>query len=131
MAAPCALLVIHETESLHAADPALTRYYQLVEDLQRHYGQQLNVGAILDASFERTPWKVSRSESIVLEKSARDMAQLHLANLRTWRSNEYALQTFNQAELRALEHSLERIASGQAKAGTVQNIARQIVAHRV
>src|SRR5215469_1581430 len=80
LAAPRAILVIHETESLEASDAALDRYYTLVGEMQRHYGQELNVGTILDASFEGAPWKILRSQSVLLEKPARDMAQLHLPN---------------------------------------------------
>jgi trans-aconitate 2-methyltransferase len=46
LAVPRAVLVIHETESLNASHPALSRYYELVGEMQRHYGQELNVGAI-------------------------------------------------------------------------------------
>lgn len=130
LAAPGGLLVIHETESLQATDPSLRRYYELVGEMQRHYGQELNVGAMLDESFASVQWKVRRSERIVLQKSAREMAQLHLPNLRTWGSNEYASQAFDRHEIEELDRVLERIASGAEDAGTVQNAARQIIAER-
>jgi SAM-dependent methyltransferase len=130
LAAPHAILVIHETESLQASDPFLNRYYELVGEMQRHYGQELNVGAILDASFEVALWRVQRSETLVLDKSAKEMAELHLPNLRTWGGNEYASRAFDQNELAELAVALERIASGRCDAGRVKNIARQIVAER-
>jgi trans-aconitate 2-methyltransferase len=131
LAAPRTILVIHETESLQACDPALSRYYELVGEMQRHYGQQLNIGAILDATFEGTPWKVRRREGIVQEKSAREMAQLHLPNLRTWCRNEYASQAFDRREIEELDLALDRIASGMLDSGVVRNLARQIVAERL
>jgi SAM-dependent methyltransferase len=130
LAAPHAILVIHETESLQASDPSLNRYYELVGEMQRHYGQELNVGAVLDASFEGTPWRVQRSETLVLDKSAKEMAELHLPNLRTWSGNEYASRAFDQNEIAELAIALERIASGMRDAGRVRNIAREIVAER-
>jgi SAM-dependent methyltransferase len=130
LAAPGAPLVIHETESLKASDAALDRYYTLVGEMQKHYGQELNVGAILGAAFDSTPWKVLRSESVLLEKPARDMAQLHLPNLRTWSSNEYASRAFDRDEIRELDRALERIASGANDGGWVRNTARQIIAER-
>ena len=131
LAAPDALLLIHETEDLQADDTALRRYYALVDEMQRHYEQELNVGSILEASFEATPWRIRKSARVVLEKSARDMAQLHLPNLRTWSTNEYASQAFDRGEIEKLDGALERIASGIQDAGVVRNVARQIVAQRL
>jgi trans-aconitate 2-methyltransferase len=128
--APRALLLVHETERLESTDPALCRYYELVDQLQQHHGQALNVGALLDTSFAETGWRIRRSESMVLKKTAREMAQLHLPNLRTWGRNEYASKTFDRRELDDLEVALDRIASGAAEAGIVHNTARQIIAER-
>jgi hypothetical protein len=69
-----------------------------------------------------------RSESVTLEKSARDMAQLHVANLRTWGNNEFATQAFDRHELDQLENELDLIASGREEAGVVYNTAKQIIA---
>jgi SAM-dependent methyltransferase len=130
LAAPQAKLLIHETERLESTHPALHRYYELVDEMQRHYGQTLNVGAILDTSFAGTGWQVQQSRSLVLEKPARNMAQLHLPNLRTWGRNEYAAQAFDRRELDELEATLDSIASGDSDAGIVCNTAKQIVAER-
>jgi hypothetical protein len=56
------------------------------------------------------------------------MAELHLANLRTWREQEYARRSFDGSELDRLATALERIASGAKDGGKVVNIARQIAA---
>jgi hypothetical protein len=53
----------------------------------------------LTQAFEGTPWRVNGSEKVVLEKSARDMAQLHLPNLRTWHTSEYAWKAFERSEI--------------------------------
>ena len=97
--------------------------------MQKHYGQELNVGALLDDAFRGTNWCLVRSESVVLEKSARDMAQLHLANLRTWGSNDFAIQAFDRYEMDQLENELDSIASGHKEVGVVYNTAKQIIAH--
>jgi SAM-dependent methyltransferase len=130
VAAQGATLLIHETERLESTHPALRRYYELVGEMQQHYGQVLNVGAILDACLARTAWRVRQSRSMVLEKPARDMAQLHLPNLRTWGRNEYAVKAFDRRELDGLEEALDSIASGASDAGVVLNTAKQIVAER-
>lgn len=125
---PGALLAIHETEALHAAHPALARYYDRVGQMQKHYGQELNVGAVLTDAFAGTSWTLVRSERVVLEKSARDMAQLHLANLRTWGRNDFAVETLGAPEIGQLESELAAIVSGGVEAGVVHNTARRIVA---
>jgi len=40
---------------------------------------------------------------------ATQMAELHLANLRTWRADEYARRSFDRRELDELQTTLERI----------------------
>jgi len=129
-AAPGAKLFIHETAWLESTHPALRRYYELVGEMQRHYGQELNVGATLDVSIAGTGWHVLHNLNLVLEKSAREMAQLHLPNLRTWGRNEFAAQAFDRRELDELEADLDAIASGRSDAGIVRNGAKQIVAER-
>lgn len=125
-----ALLAIHETEALNSTQPALSRYYQMVAQMQKHYGQELNVGALLTDAFAGTSWSLVFSESVILEKSARDMAHLHLANLRTWSRNDIAVQTFERHEMDQLESQLGSIASGRTDAGVVYNTAKRIIARR-
>jgi trans-aconitate 2-methyltransferase len=129
-AAPKALLIVHETESLETDHLGLRRYYDLVARLQQHYGQTLHVGAVLEACFENTGWLLVESRRRILEKPARDMAELHLANLRTWRHDEYARQFFDPNEIDSLEASLDRVASGLEGGGVVINAGRQIIAQR-
>jgi SAM-dependent methyltransferase len=127
-AAPRTRLLIHETESLHAAHPALGRYYELVARLQNHYGQMLDVGTRLDGALAQSRWQVVDSQAMVLELPATRMAELHLANLRTWREDEYARRSFDGLELDELDAILERIVAGEEPAGMVQNAVRQIIA---
>jgi ubiquinone/menaquinone biosynthesis C-methylase UbiE len=131
IAAPGALLFVHETESLETNNPKLRRYYDLVAQLQDHYGQALLVGTVLEASFENSGWELVKSKRRVLEKPASEMASLHVANLRTWRHDEYAMRTFEADELDALEASLERISSRREDGDVVVNAARQIIARRI
>jgi SAM-dependent methyltransferase len=129
-ARPGAILAIHETEALHSPHPAFSRYYEMVDQMQKHYGQELNVGALLDDALAGTDWRLIRSESLVLEKRARDMAQLHVSNLRIWGGNDFALSAFDKSEMDQLESDLGSIASGGREAGVVHNTARRIIARR-
>jgi trans-aconitate 2-methyltransferase len=130
VAAPGGLLLVHETESLEADHPALRLYYRLLDQLQQRHGQKLHVGAVLENGFAGSGWRIVESRRLLLEKPAVDMAELHLANLRTWRDDEYARRDFDSAEITALETSLERIASRHEDGGVVLNAARQIIARR-
>ena len=129
-ARPGAILAIHETEALHSTHPAFSRYYEMVAQMQKYYGQELNAGALLDDAFTGTSWCVVLSESVVLEKPARDMAQLHVTNLRTWGGNDFAVEAFDRCEIDQLESELGSIASGSKEAGVVHNTAKRIIAQR-
>jgi trans-aconitate 2-methyltransferase len=128
IAAPGANLVIHETETLETEHPTLRRYYDLVGQLQQHYGQRLLIGAVLNQCLQSSGWRVVHSQRRVLEKRASDMAGLHVANLRTWRHDAYACRAFDAHEVDELEGSLGRIADGAEDGGIVVNTARQIIA---
>jgi len=98
-----------------------------VAELQRHHGQALDVGATLDATFARSPWRVLDSRAVTLEIPAARMAELHLANLLTWREEEHARRAFDRAELDRLEATLARVMAGNEAAPPVRNVVRQIV----
>jgi SAM-dependent methyltransferase len=127
---PGAILAIHETEALNSTHSAFSRYYEMVARMQKHYSQELNVGALLNDAFTGSSWCLIRSESVVLEKSARDMAQLHVMNLRTWGVNDFAVHAFDRGEMDQLESELGSIASGGKEAGVVYNTAKRIIARR-
>lgn len=129
VAAPGARLLVHETEVLRSEHPALARYYALVAALQAHYGQALDVGPRLEAALARTPWRVVESRAVPAVRPAAAMAELHLANLRTWRDDPHARAAFDAAELDRLEAAVARVASG-AEPAEVVNVTRQIVAER-
>ena len=127
-AAPGARLALHETEAITSEHPALARYYELVAAMQAHHGQVLAVGALLDGALAATNWRVIESRALALEKPAMVMAEIHAANLRTWRTVPFARDTFDPHELDALERSLDAIAEGSDPAPPVRNLARQVIA---
>src|SRR5512133_2191267 len=125
-AASSARLLVHETESLTSAHPAIARYYELVTQLQRHYGQLFDIGARLEGAALRSPWRVVDSRAVLLELPAARMCELHVANLRTWRDDDYARQAFDRVE----QEALAGIVAGTEAAGSVRNVVRQVVAER-
>jgi hypothetical protein len=62
------------------------------------------------------------------ESLPEDLAQLHSANIRTWKHEKVALGLFDRAEIRELGNALEKLASRPESSGNVLNRARQIVA---
>jgi SAM-dependent methyltransferase len=127
-AAPGARLALHETEGLASSHPALTRYYELLAALQTHHGQVLYIGALLDGALAATPWRIIDSRAVVLDKPAAAMAELHVANLRTWRNDPFARDHFDPHELDELDAALDALAAGRDTAPPVENLARQIIA---
>lgn len=127
-AAPRCRLAMHETEGLTSEHPALTRYYELVGALQAHHGQTLYIGALLDDTLAATRWRVLDSRALELNRPAAAMAELHVANLRTWRNDPFARDTFDPQELDALDAALDALATGREAAPPVRNVARQVVA---
>ena len=127
---PGARLVVHETASLEAEHPALARYYELVGELQAHYGQRLYIGEELDSAFDGTGWEIVQSGVVVLDKPAAVMAELHHMNLLTWREDPFAISRFDRAELEQVLEALARIVEGSEDAGVVRNGARQVIARR-
>jgi hypothetical protein len=102
-----------------------------VARLQEHYGQTLRVGAVLEGCFANTGWRLTESRRHVVERPAKSLAELHLANLRTWRHDQFACQSFDPSEIDLIERSLEKIVGGVENAGFVVNAARQIIAQRI
>lgn len=125
-----ALLVIHETETLESENETFRRYYEMLSKLQEHYGQKMNVGETSPSHFQRTKWQLVSDEGVLLRKDARHMAQLHAANLATWRDDPFALRAFTKEEVDDLLRRLVSLACGDVETPAVLNTARQIIARR-
>jgi SAM-dependent methyltransferase len=111
--APGGFLLVQETAHLQGHHPALARYYELVAELQAHYGQVLYIGQELERLANGGPFEVVHSAVRRFQRPASTMAELHVQNLRTWRSDPFAARAIDGRELDALEAELEAIASGR------------------
>jgi SAM-dependent methyltransferase len=122
-----AALVIEETAEISSPDPAFALYYRLVAELQRHYGQELNIGRTLERVVPGSGW--SAEIDVVREQSlpARRMARVHGLNLATWREDPFARATFAPELLDELARALDAIAFGRADAPDVHHAMRQLV----
>ncbi|MET0792392.1 MAG: class I SAM-dependent methyltransferase [Polyangiaceae bacterium] len=113
------VLLLQEMASMQSAHPALSRYYELVGQLQAHYGQTLYIGRQLQRLAVGAPFRVLHSGVQHFEQPAATMAELHLQNLRTWRSDSFAVSAFGGTELDRLDAQLQAIVSGEERVAPV------------
>jgi trans-aconitate 2-methyltransferase len=110
--APAGRLLLEEVAGLRCDHRAFIRYYELVEQLQAHYGQTTYIGRQLHALVRDTPWTIERERLQRIELPARVMARLHTLNLATWSHDPFAQRAFAAAELSAVGETLAAVADG-------------------
>jgi SAM-dependent methyltransferase len=120
-------LVIEETAEMSSSHPGFRLYYQLVGELQRHYGQEMRMGRAVDRALVGSGWSPEIDVVRELALPARRMARLHALNLATWRQDPFARATFAKPLLDELAEVLEAIAAGAADAPDVHHSMRQLV----
>jgi trans-aconitate 2-methyltransferase len=125
--APGGRLLVQETARLVSRDPALGRYYELVAELQQRHGQALDVGARLAELAAEAGLTVERAAVRQLEQEPREMAALHVLNLRSWRRDPEAAD-FDDDELDALDEALVAIARGGPAEPVEQDLGELVVA---
>jgi SAM-dependent methyltransferase len=110
-------LVLEETAALFSPVPALSRYYDLVEQLQAHHGQETLIGKRLGALAAGIAG--ARATSVLLEIpiAAAVMARLHTMNLATWKTDPFMLETHGLRALEDLEGELKAIAARSESPG--------------
>ncbi len=104
-------LLLEETAALSSPVPALSRYYDLVEQLQAHHGQETWIGKRLGALA--SDLSGARASSLLQEipVAAAVMARLHGLNLATWKTDPFMLETHGLGALEDLERELKAIAA--------------------
>jgi trans-aconitate 2-methyltransferase len=125
--APGATLVLEETAELASEHPVLGRYYELVEAMQRHYGQSLRIGRTLAELGSGAGWRIVDARIAPVAVAAPEMARLHVEKIRTWKDDPFAVGHLDPGELRAVEQGLEAIADGREQASVVAAMG-QVVA---
>jgi len=128
--APRGRLALEETETMTADDPALTRYYALVEAMQAARGQRTFIGRDLAALAPGSRWTIDRTDIAHVALPAQSAARLHALNFRTWRREPSIAGSVDAAELDALGASLEALATGARPAPPVRWRLAQVVLRR-
>lgn len=127
---PGGLLVLEENCALFSEDPLFAKYYEHVERLQRHYGQDSYPGHKLVKFAEEASWTVRSFEQKRLSLDARAMAELHTLNIRTWSHDPFALAAFDEAVISEMTEAFDAIAWGEAAAPEVTCIMGQAILQR-
>jgi ubiquinone/menaquinone biosynthesis C-methylase UbiE len=117
---PGGALLVQETAHMQASHPAFARYYELVAQMQAHYGQALYIGQELERLAQGSDFEVVHFAVRRFEREASSMAELHVQNLRTWRSDAFASRAFDAAELNNLERQLAALADGSISTAPVE-----------
>jgi ubiquinone/menaquinone biosynthesis C-methylase UbiE len=104
-------LLLEETAALFSSVPALSRYYDLVEQLQAHYGQETLIGKRLGALTAGIAGARSTSVLQEIPVAAAVMARLHAMNLATWKTDPFMLETHGLRALEDLEGELKVISA--------------------
>jgi len=125
---PGGLLVLEELERLRSTDPVLSRYYELIEGLQRHHGQQMYIGTHLEGFLQEAGFEVVSSDTLQAGISAASMASLHRPNLENVRKDPWVMNRFEAADLDELADGLARIENESDVRTPLDNTLRQIIA---
>jgi ubiquinone/menaquinone biosynthesis C-methylase UbiE len=104
-------LLLEETAALFSPVPALSLYYDLVEQLQAHHEQDTLIGKRLEALAAGVAGARATSVLTEIPVAAAVMAQLHAMNLATWKSDPFMLATHGLRALEDLEGELQTIAT--------------------
>jgi SAM-dependent methyltransferase len=124
-----AVCLLQETAAMTGSHPALTRYYELVADLQRRHGQRLDIGRALSDLPDSRVYDVRYSGERRFSLPGSRMAELHRLNLLTWRHDPLAA-SFDRHELEWLESELAQIAGGRGAAAVVEYSMGELVVER-
>jgi SAM-dependent methyltransferase len=104
-------LLLEETAALSSPVRALCRYYELVEQLQAHHGQETLIGKKLGALAAGVAGAHATSVLQEIPMPAAVMARLHAMNLATWKADPFMLESHGLRALEDLEEELHAIAA--------------------
>lgn len=121
-----ATLVLEETAELTSEHPALRRYYAMVEAMQEYYGQALRVGRALAELATGSGWRVIDHQVTPVPVSGRQMAKLHVENIRTWKNDSFAVSHLDPDDVASVEERLEAIAEGRDEASVVAAMGQMV-----
>src|SRR5580698_5105597 len=105
-------LVLEETAAWFSPVPAISRYYDLVQQLQAHHGQKALIGRRLETLAAGIEGAHATAVLQEIPMPAAVMARLLAMNLGTWKADPFMLETHGLRALEDLEGELKAIAAG-------------------
>jgi hypothetical protein len=123
-------LLLEETATLFSPVPTLSRYYDLVEQLQAHHGQETLIGKRLGALAAEVAGTRTTSVLKEIPVDAAVMARLHAMNLATWKTDPFMLETHGLGALEDLEGELKAI-SGRSDLPEGRCVMAQVCIERL
>lgn len=123
-------LLLEETSDLRSSIRCLQTYYQLVGEMQTHYGQELYIGTRLHTMVERLAGCVVNAHQTSITLRAQTMARLHAMNIATWKADPFMRSTYGTSFLDAFETELETIATTPNVLPPVTCVMAQVVVER-
>ena len=106
---PGGRLLLEETAELFSPVPAISRYYDLLAQLQAHHGQETLIGKRLGGLAAGVAGVRATSLLQEIPVAAAFMARLHSMNLATWKADPFMLETHGLRALEDLEGELQAI----------------------
>src|SRR5580698_10499248 len=105
-------LLLEETAAWFSPVPAISRYYDLVQQLQAHHGQKALIGRRLETLAAGIEGAHATAVLQEIPMPAAVMARLLAMNLGTWKADPFMLETHGLRALEDLEGELKAIAAG-------------------
>jgi len=127
---PGGRMLLEETAGLFSTVPVISRYYQLVEQLQKHHGQELLLGKKLAELAAGVAEAQATSVLQEIPMPAAVMARLHAMNIATWKADAFMLETYGLEALEDIEAGLQVIAASQ-EYPAVRYVMAQVCMERI
>jgi trans-aconitate 2-methyltransferase len=124
---PGGRMILQEVARLVSREPALSRYYELVAELQLYHDQMLDIGLRLADIGAQSGLRTEHEAIRPWHPPVAAMAGLHVLNLRNWRFGRYAVAAFDPDELDALDDALLDIAHGRPCEPIEQEMAEVVL----
>jgi trans-aconitate 2-methyltransferase len=128
---PGGLLLIEEVEWIRTSQQFFRAYLDIVAAMLEQQGNQLSIGALLDAM--QPGGGLSRRMSWVrrLRVSTSQAATMFLLNMQTWKQQPFIQQHYSSSMIERLEAALQKLAETATSEGLIRWGVRQIAYKRL
>lgn len=126
---PGGLLLLEEVEWIRTEHPVLGVYLKILEAMMANRGNELYIGARLDAIGDEDSRKRRSSRVVRLRPTTGQVARMFSMNLANWRDDTFVRATYSGEKINHLEAGLSELTASQSKEEISWGL-RQIVIER-